>query len=43
MFIDSFYNATNINIKKFNGFNVFAVDGTTLQVIEKEAFDVAST
>ena len=31
MFTDSFYNS-NINLKKWNGFNVFAVDGTTLQV-----------
>jgi hypothetical protein len=32
VFTDSFYNSTNINLKKWNGFNVFAVDGTTLQV-----------
>ena len=31
VFTDSFYNS-NINLKKWNGFNVFAVDGTTLQV-----------
>ena len=31
VFVDSFYNS-NINLKKWNGFNVFAVDGTTLQV-----------
>lgn len=31
MFTDSFYNS-NVNLKKWNGFNVFAVDGTTLQV-----------
>ena len=31
VFTDSFYNS-NVNLKKWNGFNVFAVDGTTLQV-----------
>lgn len=31
VFTDSFYNS-NINLKKWNGFNIFAVDGTTLQV-----------
>lgn len=31
VFVDSCYNF-NINIKKWNGFNVFAVDETTLQV-----------
>lgn len=31
VFVDSFYKS-NINLKKWNGFNVFAVDGTTLQV-----------
>ena len=31
VFTDSFYNS-NVNLKKWNGFNVFAVDGTTLQI-----------
>jgi len=31
LFVDSFYSSTN-NLKKWNGFNVLAVDGTSLQV-----------
>ncbi len=30
-FVDSFYSSTN-NLKKWSGFNVLAVDGTSLQV-----------
>lgn len=33
VFTDSFYNS-NVDLKKWNGFNVFAVDGTTLQVLD---------
>jgi hypothetical protein len=31
LFVDSYYNS-NINLKKWNGFNIFAIDGTTLQI-----------
>lgn len=33
VFVDSFYNS-NINLKKWNGFNIFAIDGTTLQIAD---------